>query len=749
MLRIRVLGGLSVERGGERVAGAAAQPRRMALLAMVARAGPRGVSRDRLQSTLWPDADAERGAHALKQALYALRRDIDAGDLVLGTRELRLDPDAVRADADEFEDLCRRGEFERAVALYEGPFLDGFRLPSVPEFEYWMEEEREALERTLAKALEKLAQAAREQGQAAAAVTWSRRLSAVEPLNARYAVDLMRALLAAGDRAGALQHARVYEELIAQELDLPPDPAVVELAQQVRAGVVAPADPPPPMPVSRPPEAAPVVTPVAIAAVDEVSPLSVLVTPLRGAGTADGGALGDGLTDELISALGRDPGLQVTGRLATELLREGTIDTAGIGARFGVATVVEGAVRRDGDDVRVTVRLLRARDGRVLWSERYDRSGLPMLALQDELARLIAEGIADTLRSGAGLPPAPSLRQRADELYAEGLRAWTPQGAGLGQGLEQFRQAVAIDPTHARAHAALAESYTQLAFYGFLPAQRAARLVEAASREAMRLAPELAESHLATGTRLLWVDRDFEAGTAALERALEIDPAYVVAQARLAFVRLCHDGPGDAERAAAWRAANLVGATGLSRVMYGQQLIAARRFDEAIEALHGAIDIEAPSYLAYHWLAMAYVQKGMGSEAVAAAVAEASLSDRHPWSLMSLVTACVLAGQVRRAETLLENLRARATTGYVQPSVLGLAHAALGDVEAGMVLLERSVEECDPSMMMLKAFPVFDPFRSHPRYRSLLHAAGWRDWNTAEFAVPRLDPGTGRPQPSA
>lgn len=750
MLRIRVLGGLSVERGDDRVSGAAAQPRRMALLAMVARAGTRGVSRDRVQSTLWPDADAERGAHALKQALYALRRDIDAGELFLGTRELRLDPDAVRTDVTEFEDLCRRSEFERAVALYDGPFLDGFRLPSVPEFEYWMEEEREALERTLAKALERLAQAAREQGNTAAAVTWSRRLSAIEPLNARYAVDLMRALLAAGDRAAALQHARVYEELIAQELDLPPDPAVVELAQQVRAGVIAPADAPvaapPAAPVEPPPQPVVVSTPSSVPVVEEVSPLSVVVTPIRSSAGADGGALGDGLTDELISALGRDPGLQVTGRLATEVLRDGATDAAGIGARFGVASVVEGSVRRDGDDVRVTARLLRARDGRVLWSERFDRSGMPMLQLQDELAHLIADGVGHTLRSGAGLPPAPSLRQRADELYAQGMRAWTPQGAGLGQGLEQFRQAVAIDPTHARSHAALAESYTQLAFYGFLPAVRAARLVEAASREAMRLAPDLAESHLATGTRLLWVDRDFEAGTAALERALEIDPAFVVAQARLAFVRLCHDGPGDAERAAAWRAANLVGATGLSRVMYGQQLIAARSFDEAIEALHGAIDIETPSYLAYHWLAMAYVQKGMGAEAVAAAVAEASLSDRHPWSLMSLVTACVVAGQVRRAETLLENLRARATTGYVQPSVLGLAHAALGDVEAGMVLLERSVEECDPSMMMLKAFPVFDPFRSHPRYRSLMHAAGWRDWHTAEFAVPQM-PANDRPQP--
>jgi hypothetical protein len=125
----------------------------------------------------------------------------------------------------------------------------------------------------------------------------------------------------------------------------------------------------------------------------------------------------------------------------------------------------------------------------------------------------------------------------------------------------------------------------------------------------------------------------------------------------------------------------------------------------------------------------------MGAEAVAAAVAEASLSDRHPWSLMSLVVACVLADQRRRAETLLTTLTSRASTSYVQASVLGLAHAALGDVDAGMAFLEQAVQAHDPSMMMLRTFPMFAPFRGHARFRALLRLAGWRDWDTAEFRV--------------
>ncbi len=741
VLRVTTFGGLALYRADARVQGAAAQPRRQALLAMIARAGPRGIPRDRLQSTLWPDADDEQGRHALKQALYALRRDADAADLFLGTRELRLNPDEVRCDVSEFEDLVRRKDYERAVSLVAGPFLDGFRLSAVPEFEYWMEEERRTLDETLAVALEELGRTAHARGDPAAAVRWYRRVAALDPLDARRTVDLMHALLAAGDRAGALRQTRIYEGLASQALDVPADDSVLVLARQIREGSVVPAVPvAPATPVPHAGTAVPsgpVATPPASRPVTPAEPgLAVAVLPFGAiASHGDVGHLCDGLTEELISELGRLHGMRVFRRLPNTG-RDSAPDPPAIGVRDGVTAVLEGSVRRLADNVRVTARLLAVPGGLVLWTDRYDRRVDDALALEDDLARTIAEAVERALRTAAGLPRGPSARQRADELYAQGMRAWTPQGAGLGQGLDQFRQAVAIDPGHARAHAALAESYTQLAFYGFLPARRAADLVDAASREALRLAPDIAESHVARGTCLLWVDRQFEEGTHELERALEIDPTYVVAQARLAFVRLCHDGPVEAERALAHRAATVVGATGLSRVMYGQQLLAAARYDEAIDALHAAIDIESPSFLAYHWLSVAYGQKEMGAEAVAAAVAEASISDRHPWSLLSLVVASALAGQHRRAETLLATLTARAATDYVQSSVLGVAHAALGDIETGMTFLERAVEEHDPSTMMLRSFPMFAPFRRHPRFRPLLHLAGWRDWDTAEFRIP-------------
>ena len=132
------------------MAGAAAQPRRLALLAMLGVAGERGLTRDKIIGFLWPDADEERARRALTQALYALRQDLGSEEAFLGVKDLRLNPEIISADVVEFRarDGCR--VLERAVELYRGPFLDGFHLPGAEEFERWSEQERQSLARSTA-----------------------------------------------------------------------------------------------------------------------------------------------------------------------------------------------------------------------------------------------------------------------------------------------------------------------------------------------------------------------------------------------------------------------------------------------------------------------------------------------------------------------------------------------------------------------------------------------------------------------
>src|SRR2546428_13058877 len=142
MLAVRVFGGLAVERDGAQCGGAAARRKTLALLALLAGAGRRGLSRDKLTAYLWPESDTEHGRGLLKQACYALRRDLAARELFLGSTELRLNPQVISSDIESFECALEQNDRARAVSIYTAPFLDGFYRNGEGEFERWVEAER-------------------------------------------------------------------------------------------------------------------------------------------------------------------------------------------------------------------------------------------------------------------------------------------------------------------------------------------------------------------------------------------------------------------------------------------------------------------------------------------------------------------------------------------------------------------------------------------------------------------------------
>ena len=234
MLRLRTLGGLTIEDEKGPLAGAIARKRSLALLALVAMSTEQGMSRDRLLAYLWPESDTDRARNNLKQTLFQLRQELHENVFVRTPGALRLDPNAISIDACDFQAALARGNPTTAVTLYRGPFLDGFYLPALVEFERWVESERASLAQRYAGALEALADTAAGMGDHHGAADWWRRLAAVDPLSSRYALGLMRSLAQAGDRAAALEHARVYEELVHAELETSPDPEVTEYVKQLR-----------------------------------------------------------------------------------------------------------------------------------------------------------------------------------------------------------------------------------------------------------------------------------------------------------------------------------------------------------------------------------------------------------------------------------------------------------------------------------------------------------------------------------
>jgi len=242
MWRLRTFGGLSIENGRVDAAGATRR-RPLALLALLSIAGHRGVPREKVVSLLWAESDEERGRNSLSQALAALRRDMAGDDVVVGTAELRLNPALIDSDVAEFEGALASGELERAAALYHGPFLDGFFVKDAADFERWTEEQRRRLQQEYGSAIRQLARQADERHDSPVALVWWRRLVSLNPTNADATLGFMGALAATGDRAGALQHYRVYEELLRQDVGVEPEPAVQRLAASLRTGSRLPPQP--------------------------------------------------------------------------------------------------------------------------------------------------------------------------------------------------------------------------------------------------------------------------------------------------------------------------------------------------------------------------------------------------------------------------------------------------------------------------------------------------------------------------
>lgn len=223
MFRLEVFGGLVlVDEAGTEVA---TQPRRLALLALLATAGARGLTRAKLQAYLWPESSADSARHALEQLLYYLRRQVGP-DLFLGPDPLRLNPAVITSDVGEFEQALSSGALADGAQLFRGPLLDGFDLGNAPEFEHWLETERGRLQRAYRQTLFRPAEEADQNGRHAAAIEWWGKLVANDPLSARGALGLMRTLVAAGDRPKAVEYAQSYEALVREELGGPLAPEV-------------------------------------------------------------------------------------------------------------------------------------------------------------------------------------------------------------------------------------------------------------------------------------------------------------------------------------------------------------------------------------------------------------------------------------------------------------------------------------------------------------------------------------------
>jgi TolB-like protein/DNA-binding SARP family transcriptional activator len=446
--RLKLFGGAVVDVAGEPVTGRAAQRHRIALLALLSTTRRPHRSRDQLVALLWPEADAERGRKLLSDSIYRINQAL-GGDAITGAGDdIRLNREQLGCDVADFEAAVDAREWRCAAELYSGPFLDGFFLPDAAEFDQWIETERVQYARLAAKAIEALAVEARDAGEVAEEVEQWQRLAALSPEDSRIALELMRVLERAGNRAGALRHARVHASILRETLGVGPDRAVQELADQIAqrtdasviasipAAVARPAAGPE---VERAPEPVETVdapnavaaglvvvetatgrsgrrpwmllTAVAIVAalvaVVQLRPTvqsgtstpaaapalggSIAVLPFHNVSESDTNAyFADGMSEELMYLLTRTPGLHVASRTSAFAYRDLNLDVREVARQLHVDWILEGSVRRVGYKVRIVAQLTDARNGYQVWSESFDRTSNDVISIQQEIAIAIA-----------------------------------------------------------------------------------------------------------------------------------------------------------------------------------------------------------------------------------------------------------------------------------------------------------------------------------------------------------------------
>src|SRR5437773_834340 len=430
--------------------------------------------------------------------------------------------------------------------------------------------------------------------------------------------------------------------------------------------------------------------------------------------------LADGLTEDLTTDLGKLSVFRVISRTSTIQYKGTKKSIPEIARELHVDAVVEGAVLRSGDKVRITAQLIDAAADRHVWAETYDRDLRDVLALQADVAHAIAVQIRGKLSSSPPPHGASPLNPEAYELYLKG-RYSRDEGTedGLKLAFEYFRQALERDSQYAPAYAGLADSYAHLPFYSETRPEEAFPKAKAAATKALQLDQTLAEAHASMAYVETYYDWNWPGAEAEFRRALELDPNY--AEAHHADSRfLASLGRVEEARAELKRAQELDPLSLLVQANSGVISYFGRQYDQAIQELRQINRLD-PKFSEPYWgLGLCYEQMGVYEEAVTQLQKAIDLSGRGANGIASLGHAYGLAGRRGEALKILLELEERAKKSYVSSYQIALVYLGLHRNDEALKQLENAYQEHSTLLTYLKMDPRVDPLRSDPRFEDLL-----------------------------
>lgn len=654
---LRLLGGTALYRDGQPVQGAAARRHPLALLALLAAAPDRSLGRPRAVGLLWPDADETTGRNRLSSTTYTLRKALGTGVLTATGDVLHLEREGVECDLWRFLDAVEAGDDADAVRAYGGAFLDGHYLADSTLFEEWVGQQRRKLHGSWRNAVRALARAAEEADRPGSAAHHWQTLAADDPLDTEVATSLLRALAAAGRRREALDYAEQHITLLDSELGARPDNVFMDILVRLQH------------------------KPAASGAPDGSIAVLIFDAP-----DADSQTLAEGVHNGILNRLATVEGLTVIARTSVQRYRGSGRAAAEIGAELGVRWVLEGSALARGEQFRIDVRLVEARENRPVWA--YDFVGELNAADYFGVQANIAEELFERLRHHV----TPGERQRLARVPTENLEAHRRtaearmlldqrSSEAMQLALERFEAAVDLDPGYAIAWVGIADTLGLMHAYGYAGQEVVPRAQEALGK-ALEADEYCAEAHAALGRMYGQLRREKDAKH-TIRRAVDLKPGYAEAHN---WLTVGYHVSGDIEAAydSSRRAIALNPMSAEARNNFASSLLYLGRPAEALAEAKRVLELEPGYDTASFFAAIAYYELGRFEEAL-----DTMNGLELPWAGAGVDMARALAhaalGDEASARQRLEKIR---QTHYAFDE--GLALMGLGDHDGAVEAFGRA-----------------------------------------------------------
>ncbi len=426
----------------------------------------------------------------------------------------------------------------------------------------------------------------------------------------------------------------------------------------------------------------------------------------------------DGLSEELIAALAQISGLKVIGRSSSFRFKDRTEEPKTIGKKLGVSSLLEGTVRKQGDRVRIVAELINAADGIEVWTRTFDRELKDIFAVQQEIARAVAESLRVTLLGS---------EEKATQMATDSVEAHNAYLQGhfysvrrntedYRKAIDYFDQAIQLDPNYALAYAERSEVWTVI---GERTGQRSTAFPNARSdaEKAVAIAPSLAEAHAALGWVRAFVEWKFAEGLSELQRAKELSPANPTANDLLARV-IVYTGRMEEAEHQARQAVELDPLSAAAQFTLGRVLFYAGKLDEAYAAGRKLAELQPSASSSHRWQVLVAVQRGDGETALREAQLEPDESIRP----FELALAHYIRGDKKASDAALADLVAHSREGLAYQ--IAQVYAVRGEKDKAFEWLQIAFDNHDGGMLGLAVDPLLRGLHDDPRYKNLLAKLG-------------------------